>query len=113
MKKNIDFNLLSLLTIFALFGGSAFYHSIEKWSWLNSIYFSVMTLTTVGYGDFVPITDVGKIFTMFYVLIGIGIIFGFIRAVAKRGIANAERRGMAIGRKKQKIKKTLKAKPSN
>lgn len=60
--------------------GTVFYHLIEGWSWLDSMYFSVITLTTVGYGDLSPETDIGKVFTMFYLLTGIGIIFGFINA---------------------------------
>ena len=70
MKKNNDLKLLSFLAIFALTGGSIFYHIVEKWSWINSVYFSVITLTTVGYGDLLPTTNASKIFTMFYVFIG-------------------------------------------
>lgn len=53
--------------------GSIFYHLVEKWNWLDSVYFSVISLATVGYGDFVPKTDAGKIFTMAYVFVGIGL----------------------------------------
>lgn len=53
--------------------GTIFYHLVEKWRWLDSLYFTVITLSTVGYGDFAPKTDAGKIFTIFYVFIGIGI----------------------------------------
>ena len=71
---------LALATAIVLIAGTLLYHFIEGWRWLDSLYFSVITLTTVGYGDFSPATDVGKIFTVFYVLTGIGIIFGFINA---------------------------------
>lgn len=53
--------------------GTVFYHLVEKWRWLDSLYFTVITLATVGYGDYAPKTDAGKIFTIFYVFIGIGI----------------------------------------
>ena len=38
-------------------------------------------MTTIGYGDLSPQTDGGKLFTIFYILVGIGIILGFINAV--------------------------------
>lgn len=53
--------------------GAVFYHLVEKWNWLDSIYFTVITLATVGYGDFTPKTAPGKIFTIFYIFIGIGL----------------------------------------
>jgi voltage-gated potassium channel len=57
----------------ALIVGTVFYHFVEHLTWLNAYYFSVITLATVGYGDITPHTTAGKIFTTFYVLIGIGI----------------------------------------
>jgi len=74
----LGFALLTLAT------GTVFYHIVEKFSWLNSYYFSVVTLTTVGYGDFVPHTDVGKIFTTFYVFVGVGIVTTFITSSMRR-----------------------------
>lgn len=38
----------------------------------------VVTLATVGYGDFTPKTDAGKLFTVLYVLIGVGILLSFV-----------------------------------
>lgn len=100
MKRNVDLRLLSFLTIASFLGGGIFYHIVEGWSWLDSIYFSIMTLTTVGYGDFVPTTAGSKVFTMFYVFIGVGIIFGFIHAVAKRALKRARRSGIETEKKK-------------
>ncbi|MCT4638656.1 MAG: potassium channel family protein [Bacteroidales bacterium] len=60
--------------------GTIIYHYVEGWRWIDSFYFSVITLTTVGYGDLSPQTDFGKIFTTFYVIIGIGILLGFINS---------------------------------
>ena len=51
--------------------GGTLYHWLEGWDWLDSFYFVVITLTTVGYGDFSPTTPLTKIITIFYGLNGI------------------------------------------
>lgn len=61
--------------------GTVFYHLIEGWTWLNSLYFSIITLTTIGYGDFSPQTDIGKAFTIVYIIIGVGLILAFVNTV--------------------------------
>ena len=86
MNDDHRFNILISTLILTLLIGTLFYNFVEGWNVIDSMYFSVITLTTVGYGDLVPITDAGKIFTMFYVLLGIGIIFAFIRALTARRI---------------------------
>ncbi len=62
-----------IVILLFLFGGATFYYYIEKWRYLDALYFSAYTMTTVGYGDITPKTDIGKIFTIFYVFAGVGI----------------------------------------
>lgn len=69
--------------IILLSGASFFYSSIEGWNALDSVYFTVATVTTVGYGDFVPLTNAGKIFTIFFPFIGIAMVFYFISLIGK------------------------------
>lgn len=81
MRNPLDKYLYRYLlgaALIALVTGTAVYHFVEHLSWLNAYYFSVITLTTVGYGDITPHTAAGKIFTAFYVMFGIGIITTFI-----------------------------------
>lgn len=84
--KDPEFEALFTLVAILLLSGMFFYHSVEGWSYLNSLYFSVTTLTTVGYGDFSPHTDAGKIFTMIYLFIGIGILLSFLNVVAQQTV---------------------------
>jgi uncharacterized membrane protein YphA (DoxX/SURF4 family) len=82
--KDPEFRSLLFLVAFILLSGTFFYHGAEHFSWLDSFYFSVTTLTTVGYGDLTPHTGVGKIFTIIYIFVGLGIILGFITAIANQ-----------------------------
>jgi len=44
---------------------------IFNWSFMGSLYFCVTVVTTIGYGSYTPVTDSGKLFLLFYVLVGI------------------------------------------
>jgi voltage-gated potassium channel len=68
----------------ALLVGTIVFHYLEGWSLLDSLYFSVITLATVGYGDLTPTTPIAKIFTIVYVINGLSILlalFDRIRVV--------------------------------
>ena len=43
-------------------------------SFLDAVWWTVSTVTTVGYGDIVPVTDAGKIMAIFYMIFGIGVL---------------------------------------
>ena len=75
-----------------LIAGTVFYTIVEGWSPLDSLYFSVVTLTTVGFGDFAPQTDLGKGFTIVFILAGIGIIVVFASQVVNAMVADRTER---------------------
>lgn len=91
------YRLIVTLAVATLAMGTIFYHFIQHWSWLNSYYFSVVTLSTVGYGDFVPTKPIAKLFTTFYIFIGVGILTTFITATMKRSGAKMEQRQQRKG----------------
>lgn len=53
--------------------GTVFFRHVEGWSWVDSYFFTVITLSTVGYGSLVPATALGKIFTTIFIFVGLGI----------------------------------------
>ena len=82
---------ISLLFILVLIAITA-YHFLEGWDWLDSAYFAVATMTTVGYGDLTPRTDAGKIFTIMFILVGVSTGFYTIISLG-RSRENVLRRG--------------------
>jgi voltage-gated potassium channel Kch len=91
-KSDQAFRILLALVVSLLLSGTVFFTLVEGWSVLDSIYFSVTTLTTVGFGDPAPATAAGKIFTMVYIFVGLGVIGGFINVLAKNTFARQRRR---------------------
>lgn len=61
---------------------------VEQWTVAQAFYFSVATLTTVGYGDIHPTTDLSRVLVSFYILIGVGI---SITAITLMGTAIVNR----------------------
>lgn len=79
------FVIVVLLTI-----GTVYLHNNESWSYVDSFYFSTITLTTVGYGDLVPTRDSTKIFISIYAIFGIGIMLYVLGSVVGRLVVEQE-----------------------
>ena len=84
MEKKHVFNRF-VITIFLFISiillGAYFYSSVEGWSYFNSVYFTTITVTTIGYGDFAPATFYGRLFTLFFPFIGIGMAFYLLSVI--------------------------------
>jgi uncharacterized membrane protein len=55
---------------------------LEGWPLLDAAFFAVVTISTVGYGELVPQTVLGKLFAMFYILVGLGVFVAAATAIA-------------------------------
>lgn len=78
-KKQVGFSLREALLAIAVYLclGAVSYHSTvvgNEWSFVDALYFSVVTFTTVGYGDLCPTTAFGKIFTILFGVSGISVL---------------------------------------
>ncbi len=71
-KKKVAYVFLAVLGMLGL--GTWTFHKIEGWSWVDAFYFSASTLTTVGFGDLTPSTDVSKLLTVAFMFVGIAIV---------------------------------------
>ena len=66
--------------------GTIFYWRTEHWTIVESLYFSVVTLTTVGYGDLHPTSAGTQLFTIIYILTGLGVFVALLASVAEQYI---------------------------
>ncbi|RLN52691.1 hypothetical protein BBJ28_00006899 [Nothophytophthora sp. Chile5] len=65
-------NIIALLLVLSYVAVSVLvFHYTEKWSVVDAVYYAMVIVTTVGYGDVVPVTTAGKTFTIFFSLYGI------------------------------------------
>ncbi len=77
LKHDAEFRFLFIFIAILLLGSVSFYTQVEQWSFIDAIYFSVMTMATVGYGDLTPTTDMSKLFTIIYAFLSIGSFVAF------------------------------------
>lgn len=82
--RDEEFRALALVTTVLLASGTWFYSHAEQWNLLDSFYICVMTMTPIGYGDFVPTTTLAKIFTIIYAFISIGVFVSLAAKLATR-----------------------------
>ncbi len=66
--------------------GTLFYWRFEDWTVIEALYFCIVTLTTVGFGDLTPTTAGTQIFTIFYILTGFGVLVALLTSVAAKYI---------------------------
>ncbi|MBN1475516.1 NAD-binding protein [Candidatus Sumerlaeota bacterium] len=93
-QRRIHLALLALVAVVML--GTFGYMTVEDIPPLQGLYMTVITITTVGFSEVVPLSDAGRVFTMILILTGFGCLtfFGhsFIEAVMERALSGREER---------------------
>ena len=91
MTENLDskqqdhiWKVLAASAVSLVLVGTVVFSLLEDWSMVDSFYFSVVTATTVGFGDIAPDTDAAKLFSVLYIVVGISIVGTFLDARLKR-----------------------------
>jgi voltage-gated potassium channel len=83
MKK---FRLVEIVTFALLLltaGGTAGFHYIEHWSWFDSFYMVVITLSTIGYQEVYPLSHAGRVFNTVLIITGVALVFLMIGALTQ------------------------------
>jgi len=66
--------IVMMAVLLAILLGTVVFHLLEGWSILDSLYVTVQTVTTVGFGDLTPRTTLGRIFATFFMMLGVGVV---------------------------------------
>jgi len=98
----VNFKQRIVISIIAIIGviifGTIGYTIIEEWDIFDSLYMTIITLTTVGYQEVHSLTRAGRVFTTILILTGVGVMF-YALGVGARVILEGELREV-LGRKR-------------
>jgi voltage-gated potassium channel len=98
-----QFRFLLLIPLATVIIGTAGFMWMEKLSFFNAFYFTITTLSTVGYGDITPLTVGGKLLAIFVILIGIGTFLTLLTSATqwfllrRQAALNSQRINMLVG----------------
>ncbi|PID68188.1 MAG: hypothetical protein CR968_02895 [Flavobacteriia bacterium] len=110
LKEDTEFRALLIFITILLIGANVFYTQMEGWSIIDALYFSVMTMSTVGYGDLTPTTDISKLFTVIFTFLSIGAFVAFtakfLNIIFEHNKRKAEKIKQKINNRKQKRQAT-------
>ena len=91
MQSTHSPKLARAVALSAYYGlGAAVYGHLEGWSFSDSIYFTTASVTTVGYGDFVPTSHASMLFSIFYLGVGLVLVGSLINGFGQSILARAE-----------------------
>jgi hypothetical protein len=98
MLGNPESRVLLVSAVSMVAVGTVVYMFLEGWTLVDALYFSVVALATVGFGDLHPTTDAAKLFTVLYIISGLGILGAFLAELGRQRSAAARRRWVNVDR---------------
>jgi len=100
------FKIIGLLIFIIVFGTSGYMY-LENYSFIDALYMTFITITTVGYSEVIPLSDPGKIFTILLIVFSLGVIGFIISSLGKyivEGFLSKRIRDYKINKKIMKSK---------
>jgi len=88
--------------LLVVIAGTLGYRFIEGWSFLDSLYMTITTITTVGYSEVHPLSTAGRIFGIFLILCGVGTAFYILTSLVQYMLEGEL--GIRIGRQRMEAK---------
>jgi len=102
IKRNLFYAVSAIISTIAV--GTIGIRYFEGFSWLDSIYFTTATVTTVGYGDIVPVSQAGRRFATFLMLSGVGTVLYALTILAQAFIQAEIFDALGIRRRTKEMK---------
>lgn len=99
-KKRFLISIFLIITIFVI--GVSGYSLIESWGFVDSLYMTTITLTTVGFSEVHPLSTHGRFFTMFLIIAGLSI-SGYSLSIVVAFIVEGDLGRLIKGRKMEKL----------
>ena len=94
--------LIGILVILPVIGTIGFM-TIEKWRFIDALYMSLITLSTVGYEVVHPLTDAGKLFVIFFLTAGLAVFFYSLTQLGEMAVGGELQRLLGGGMMKRRI----------
>jgi voltage-gated potassium channel len=89
----------------AVVTGTAWYALVEAFPPLDALFMAVTTITTVGYREVQPLDTSGRLFTIVYILTGVGLVFYTVVAVAQALLVGEVAEMMGLRRENRRVRK--------